>query len=380
MLKLSLLNLLRRKSRTFLSLLGITIGVGTLIAMVAVVDGTYSQFNSLIAQFQGISVMEKDSADQTLSKVDVSLQKELEKITGIRTVLPEILIMPTEIDNKKIGLEGMTSYPPFIYGIGTTEYVKMRGNGWIGELDKGNKLKPSDTKKVMIGAKIADKYDKFIGSSIKINDQTFEVIGIMKNESSMMETIIVMTLDDARKMSTLTTDKVSSYYVELENAKEDTKIKKIIEFKYGNKVDALISSDYSDQFNSVLGNFRMVVFLVGLLAAIVSAIGVINTMLMNVMERKREIGTLKASGWSSLHIIKLILIEAALIGVIGALLGLLLGLGLTYILNILFGLDSVITQELLIQSALFAIGLSLIAGLYPAYRAAKLDPVEAMTY
>jgi putative ABC transport system permease protein len=215
---------------------------------------------------------------------------------------------------------------------------------------------------------------------MKINDQTFEVIGIIKNESSMMETIIAMPLDDARAMSTLATDKVSSYYVELENAKDDDKIKKIIEFKYGNQVDAQTSSDYSDQFNSVLGNFRMVVFLVGLLAAIVSAIGVINTMLMNVMERKREIGTLKASGWSSRHIIKMILIEAILIGIIGALLGLILGLSLTYILNSLFGLDSVITQELLIESALFAIGLSLFAGLYPAYRAAKLDPVEAMTY
>ncbi|PIU21301.1 MAG: hypothetical protein COT15_02990 [Candidatus Diapherotrites archaeon CG08_land_8_20_14_0_20_34_12] len=380
MLKLSLLNLFRRKSRTFLSLLGITIGVGTLIAMVAVVDGTYSQFNSLIAQFQGLSIMEKDSANQTLSKLDITLKDKLENVQGVRTVLPEIWLMPTSIDGKSLSLESMTSTPPFIYGVDTMEYTKMRGNGWIGELDKGKKLQPSDNKKAMIGAKVAETYDKFVGSSIKLGDKTFEVVGIMKNESSLMETIIVIPLDDARIMSALPVDKVNSYYVELENAKDDGKIKKIIEFKYGNELDASTSSDYSDQFSSVLGNFRMVVILVGLLAAIVSAIGVINTMLMNVMERKREIGTLKAGGWSSIHIIKMILIEAALIGVIGALLGLLLGLSLTYILNILFGLDSVITQELLTQSALFAIGLSLFAGLYPAYRAAKLDPVEAMTY
>ena len=324
--------------------------------------------------------MEKDSQDQTLSKVDLSLQHELENVKGVRTVLPEIWIMPKSIDGKKMQPENISTYPPFIYGIDTQEYVKMRGNGWIGEIEKGKKLKAGDRKKIMIGAKIADKYDKFMGSSIEIDDKKFEVIAILKNESSMMETIMVTSIEDARELSTLPLDMVNSYYVELENANEDAKVKKIMEFRFGNEIDALTSSDYSEQFNSVLGNFRMVVFLVGLLAAIVSAIGVINTMLMNVMERKREIGTLKASGWSSNHIMKMIMIEAALIGIIGALCGLLLGFGLTYILNNYLGLDSIITQELLTQATLFAIGLSLIAGVYPAYRASKLDPVEAMTY
>lgn len=379
MIKLAFLNLFRRKSRTILSLLGIMIGVAAIISLVSIVDGTYNEFNSLVSQFQGVMVMEKDSMDQTLSSVNASLGSELEQVQGVRTVVSEIWVLPKKVDGKSISLEGgLASMTTFAYGADMKKYNELRGNGWLGEMYKGEMLKPNDTGKVVIGRKLYDDKDKFLGSTLEINDKKFTVKGVLKTESDYLGNVMLLNLSDARELSDFDNTKVSSYYVELNNPKDDKKIAKIIEFKYGDEIEAQSASSYSEEFGGVLGNFRLVVFIIAALSAIVAAIGIVNTILISVMERKKEIGTLKATGWNDESVMKMIIYESFFMGVFGGIAGLFLGFFICSLMQGNFGLKPLITIELVIEAYVFAVMLGLLAGIYPAYKALKMSPVEAM--
>lgn len=377
MLKLAFLNLFRRKSRTLLSFIGIAIGVAAIISLVSVVDGTYAEFNSLVSQFQGILVMEKDSIDQMHSSLDASLKHELEKIPGVRTVVSEIWLMPKSVDGKELSLKSGLSKITFVYGADMKEYNKLKGNGWLGEMYKGEMLSQNDTGQVVIGKKLFDDMDKFIGTVLKINGKNFKIKGVLKTESDYLGNIILLNLSDARELSNFDATKVSSYYVELLNPKDDKKISELIEFKFGEQVKAHTAASYSQEFGGVLENFRLVVFIIAGLSAIVAAIGIINTILMSVMERRREIGTLKATGWSDESIMKMILYESLFIGLFGGIVGLALGFLISFILEGI-GLNPLITIELVLEAYVFAVVLGLLAGIYPAIRALRMSPVEAM--
>ena len=133
-----------------------------------------------------------------------------------------------------------------------------------------------------------------------------------------------------------------------------------------------------DQLNGILTNLKILAIIVSIISAIVAGIGVINTMLMSVMERTKEIGTLKAVGWTSSNVTKMILIESAFIGLLGSLLGLILGYLLSSLITAAVGISTIITFNLVLQNFLFGFILGIIGGVYPAMVASKLDPIEAL--
>ena len=377
MIKLSFLNLFRRKSRTFLSVLGMAIGVGAIIGLVSVVGGVFNEYNSIIGGMQGVWVWEKDVIDQTLSKIDASLAGKISSVTGVRTVVPEIWVAPSALDGKPVGLTSGSQSMTAVYGVDLSKYGRLRSNAWIGELGKGSMLKPGESGYVVIGKTLADDHDKFIGSSIKVNGKRFKVKGILKSESEMLGGIIFMSIQDAREISGFPSSKVSSFFVELFDPSQDSVVAEKLGFVLGPDVDVMTTSDLSGIMSDTLGSFNIVVFLVGGLAAFVAGIGIINTILMSVLERTREIGALMATGWTGLDIMKMIIYESLFIGVIGGIAGILLGLLLSESVKA-YGLPSVVTQDVVIESFVFAVVLGLLAGIYPAYRASRLDPIEAI--
>ena len=376
MLKLAFLNLFRRKSRTFLAVVGIVIGITALIALNAVVDGIYNEIDTVIGSFQAIMVMEKGSMDQTLSKLDESLRAKIESIQGVRVVVPEVWILPQTVGGKTLALS-QSLIPPTIYGVDISAYRKLRGNGWIGELEKGEMLNSNDKYAVLMGKSLADDMHKFIGSSIKLNGQKFRVKGIVSSESELLGNLIIMDIDTAREIGGFPKDKVSSFYVEVIDPTEDRKVAKKINFALGSEVEANTASDFSEMFAGVMENFRLAALAIALISAFVAAIGIINTILMSVMERYREIGTLKATGWTNTNIMQMILYESTFIGIIGGIIGILFGTALSLYIPA-FGIPTLIKLEPVLYAFLFAFFVGVVAGLYPAYRASKLDPVEAM--
>ena len=120
------------------------------------------------------------------------------------------------------------------------------------------------------------------------------------------------------------------------------------------------------------------------IALLIGIVGIANTMAMSVFERTREIGVLRALGWKGRHVILLILTEAAGLGFAGGLLGIFAGLGALWVLSIMPETASVVSISVspvhLVESLLIAIGSGLVAGAYPAWRGARLSPVEALRY
>lgn len=377
MIKLAFLNLFRRKTRTALALLAIIIGVAAITVMVSIVDGLYAEFNGVISQYQGIQVFEKGAVDQTLSTLDESVGKDLERVPNVKSAIPEIWYLPKGID----GVEN-SMFDAFnaksVYGLDVAKFYAASNTGWIFSLERGTVLSPNDASSVLIGKKVADEYNKFVGSTIEIDEKKFRVKGIFSGSSDLIENVIAMDLSGARELSDFETGKVSTFTLALEDPALVGQTVDLVEFRYPNELQAFSASTYAEQFNSVLGNFRLLVFFVGAISSIVAGVVILNTILMNIIERQQEIGTLKAVGWTRSNIVVLVLIESALIGFLGGVLGLLFGIAVDVLLQSIFGLNYAITLPLVLQAFFFSLFVGVIAGVYPAFRAASLDPVEAL--
>ena len=377
MIKLSFLNLFRRKTRTFLAVLGIAIGVAAILCLVSVVDGVYEEFNNVISEFQGIFVMEEGAADQPFSQIDESYADKIRAFPEVKSVIKEIWIIPEKIDGESVGLQGLSALS--VYGLDIAESERSGGAGWTTEIKEGTTLNPNDNGQILIGEKFADDFDKFVGSKVKINGKNFRVKGIFAGNSELIENVIAMNLEDARELGDIPAGKVNSFTVALNDPSDDKKVKELIEFRFGDDLQAFTTSDFSEQFGSILGNFRLLVFFIAGISAVVAGVGIANTILMSIFERYKEIGALKAVGWTSGNIIKMIMYESLAVGVIGGIMGLIIGFIADVFLNAAFGLDYAITPALILQAFGFAVIIGVIAGIYPSLRAASLDPVEAIS-
>ena len=376
MIKLSFLNLFRRKTRTALALLGVMIGVASIIVLVSIVDGLFIEFNEVIGQFEGLIIMEKDAVDQPFSFLDESLGRDLEKIPGVNAAIPEVWYVPAKLGEEKNELTNFSFVQ--IYGVDVQKSRTANQSAFLFEVSEGRQLTGGDEGFVIISKRIADDYKKFVGSKIEIDDTKFIVKGIFSGESQFVDGLIAMNLSDAKKLSNIESGKVNSFTVDLIDPTKSEQVKAVIEFKYPDELQVFSAASISQTFDATLGQFRLIVFFVAGISAIVAGIGIANTILMSIRDRIKEIGTLKAVGWTNLDVVKMILFESILIGAIGGILGILFGFAIDVFLEQTFGLGYAITIPLLLQAFGFALFIGVAAGIYPAISAAKLEPVVAL--
>ncbi len=358
-----------------MSLVGIAIGVAAIIVLVSLVDGFTEDFNDLVSGFKAISVFEKDVPDNIFSKIDASFVQKMESISGVKYAVAEVVFIPEKIDGVALlAAPGSVS----AFGIDARKYYSTPQRGFIGDTEKGLNLDGSDLGYVVIGSQLAEDYGKFVGSTIKINDTKFRVKGILEEGSDLLGSLIVMNIEDAREVSEFPSDKIQSMSVFLSDPTQDKKIAKLIELKYADDLQVYTQQDISEEIGGVMDSLRLMAVVVALVSSLVAGIGIANTILMSVLERFKEIGALKAVGWTNSNVMKMILYEAFFLGVIGGVLGIILGFIVDELLSSLVGIKYLISPSLLVTSFLFAVALGLVSGLYPAYQASKLDPIEAL--
>ena len=183
-------------------------------------------------------------------------------------------------------------------------------------------------------------------------------------------------------------DVYNSFYVRVKDVKDMAPVRKTIEAM------GLHVFSISDQLKEMRRAFLImnsILGAIGTIALIVAALGIINTMVMSILERRREIGIMKAIGGSEDEIRMVFFVEAAIIGVVGALFGLVLGWGATRVANLIVNSQMLPEGEpavdffyfpawLIVGAVLFSVVISLAAGVYPAFRAARVDPVEALRH
>ena len=188
----------------------------------------------------------------------------------------------------------------------------------------------------------------------------------------------------------LETDGYSAAIVHTDSLNSATNVSRQIQSDLG--FDSATLQTFLDQVNRIFSILQVMLSSIGLLALFVASIGIVNTMIMAIYERTREIGILKALGSSNGEILRMFMIEAGLIGLLGGIVGVILGWGLGVILNAVISnyfksqqvpIDApffVVTPELVIAALAFATFVGVIAGLYPAFRAARLNPLAALRH
>ena len=392
-------NLTRRKLRNVLTISGIVIGVLALVTMGALAE----KFNALLAggaNYFGSNVQVGDTSSSAFGGfgggglLSIDKVQELATVDGVAAAFPDVSVSAKPGATNVVSL----SIPDFI---ANTDPSENNYGTFKTSLAKGHDINPNGTGEVVLGSTFASEFKKNVGDTIFlpirpsdapsdfVNHQ-FTVVGVLNRTDTAPDNGAYISLSDAQ---TLLKDSLPA---SVRGSIDTTKLVAGVTVygKPGVNLDTLADrinaqvpgvkatrpSTLVASFNSGGAIFTAITTGAALLALIVGGLSVINTMLMAVTERVREIGLKKAVGAHVYHILREYLLEAVMIGLIGGAIGLLLGWGATSLINLgspttpLF----LLTWRLVILSLVFSIGLGAVAGIIPALRASRMDPVRAL--
>ncbi len=364
-------NLARHKGRTALTVFGIVIG----IFAVTVMGSMTEYFNQLIdngIKMAGsqITVAPKGGLHSVLTEGDA---RAVARVPGVKTVIQVVTARFEPGGSIQVGL------PEMVYGE-PAEFASLVNPS----VARGRWLQRGDSYVAVVGSKIASRRNLDLGSTFEWRDHEFQVVGIMDKTETAPDSIIVIPIEIERHV--LKQPNLISMMYAVPTSQDRAEIDATT-LRIKQSVDTVQVQTLEEQLASVrqgLALFNVIMLSGAIIAALVGGLAVINTMIMSVNERTREIGLKKAIGASDGEIIREFVSEAALLGLIGGLVGLGLGTGFANLLNEAtaeaLGGTSIfsVTPRLAVIAVSFAMGLGAIAGLYPAWNAARLNPVEAL--
>jgi len=377
MFKLAFLNLFRRKSRTFLALLAVTFGVAAIIVAIALVDGIYQDALQSFGGMNGVLLYQKGALDIPFSAVNLSYKSKLESVSGVKRVVPEISKMIKSIEGKSTSAGDIMNAPWLIaqapedlqYSLASAAYT---------HIVSGRLPSSGDTGYVLIHKDLSDRLNKPVNSTLRIEGKKFKIIGVFETDSSFLSNMVIMNISDARDLFHVPRSTVSIFTIVPNNNTTAEKLANVLKFRFGDDFEVFTSQTFASQLDAIISQLRTLVFIVASISGFIAALGVMNTLLMSIFERTREFGVLRATGWTKDRILALVMLEALFISIIGALLGCMLGWFVAQSLSTL--VPMALHTYLFVLAFLFSTVVGLIAGVYPAYRAANIVPVEALRY
>lgn len=387
-------NIFRNKSRSALTIFGIAIGVAAVIGLGLLTEGLPSSTqNALTAGAADFSVIAKTNdteggpgggmgGQQLISQDYVS---QIQKISGVNSAVGVLRTM-TNLDNSS------TSNSSTSNSSSQSSTGDFRSMTTLIGIDK-NSLSMDDIvitngtvfsgeNEVILGKNAAERSNKTIGNTISISNQTFKIVGIYETGNFQDDSGIVMSIDKLQNL-TGNTGKISLILVKAENGTDTSKLATTIGNKYSNELTTSTSLSGMDRMNQGLNVINTAVWGISLLAVLIGGIITVITMMKAVSERTREIGVLRAIGWTRKRIIKMIIGESILLSLIAIVIGMMVGIGVVEILSttqMLSGLSPSYSVLLFLKGVFVALLLGIIGGVYPAYKASKLEPTEALRY
>jgi putative ABC transport system permease protein len=383
--------LTRRKLRTTLTILGITIGIWALV----VFSSMANKINALVAggsEYFAGKVLVTDASSVGIaigtSPMSIDVADQIRELDGVAAAAPEIqMVYDPEGGGAFGGAETILgTLTGADEGLETFPINAIQGR-LIAREDEGSNV-------VVLGSDLARKEDRAIGDTLEIRGVDFEVVGILEPTLTAPDSTAWVPLRAAQELLTeslpaaiqeaISTDQlISQVVVYPDEGVSEAELAALIKANVDH-INTLTGAEFDEQVGSATAIFNAIIIGVAVISLVVGGLSVINTMAMSVAERTREIGIKRAIGGARGRIVRELVIEAAVIGFIGGMIG--LGLGaLVVVFANEAGRDSgTILFDLTIGTAVFAVAFStilgVVAGIIPAWSAARLDPVEALRY
>lgn len=383
--KLALKSILGSKFRSFLTMLGIIIGVAAVIVLVSIVDGfsqdMSSSFESLGTNLLSVTLMGR-GGDNKISADDV-MEWASENSDVIAYASPTVTASATV----KNGTENLTTT---VYG--TSEYYDKIKNY---DIESGRFVEYIDIEKrqkvCVIGKYIANELfptSSPVGESIKINGDKYTVVGVLAEKQDAEEggsdDIIMMPYTTATRLSRMARISNYSFSSTDKDKVEDAKLRLesylMSVFGSDDYYSVFNQADSLEQINELSGKLTMILVGIAGISLLVGGIGIMNIMLVSVTERTKEIGIRKSLGGKRRDILLQFVIEAATTSALGGVIGIFFGCGVAYLAGKMFDLTVAISAMAVFIAFSVSVGIGIIFGYFPAAKASKLNPIDALRY
>lgn len=382
--KLVLKNITRRKGRFVFTLLGITIGIASFVTLLSLGGGLKQEIKRQASEL---------GANLVVTPKGWCAYEQVSVLTGEQ--LPEAI--PFDVVKKIASIKGLTAVPYLtertayknnpVPVIGILPEEMKRFKNW--EIEQGRYFVAQDEKALVIGSGIAKQFKLKTGEELTIRGERFPIAGILRETGGKDDIAVYIPLNVAQKLYGVG-EMVSFIAIKVDDiSRIDAYIMQIQETA---NVAVVSDKQLLKSVLSIVGTVSITLQLIAAVAILAAAFGIINTMMTAVSERKREIGILQAIGARQSTIFKVFLIESGFYGILGGVIG--VGIGLVFssvaapyisqneFTAFLKGSEIAQTFDfrLVLGSSLFSLIVSLLSGLYPAWRASRLTPVEAISY
>ena len=405
-INIAALSLIDHKFRSFLTMLGIIFGTASVITMVSIGEGAKIQ---AIAKYKdmGISniiIRDKDMTETDLEQVRMKFSQglSLRDAQVIGEIIPGVVDVAPQTEKKIDARFGDKSSKATLIGI-TPSIIKILNY----QISKGifinNDHYERQLKVCFLGASVSHDlfgYENPVGQSVKLDDQWFEVVGVMETKSLFTETVGELASRDLNSdiyipLSTFTkripkenrfSSEIKQLTVKLENSdrleQSASVIRSILNRHHFNNNDfsIIIPFELLKQEEKETRIYNLLLASIAAISLIVGGIGIMNIMLASVLERTSEIGIRRAIGASKVDIMNQFATEAVVMSVTGGIIGVLLGITLSFVIS--FG--TAVHTSLTLYSIFIAFGFSVLVGItfgyLPARKAAELKPVESIRY
>ena len=384
--KMAIKSIWGNKLRSFLTMLGIIIGVASVIILVSLVNG---QMNYMTEQFSSMGTNQINVNVSNLSSRSVTVDEMYEFYEKNQDLFSQMTPKISISGTIKNGTENLTDTT--VTGV-SEQYLDMKDQ----TLESGRFLQFSDIlsrqKVVVAGYYVAwDLFggvDKAIGETLKIDGVSYKIVGVIsrQNEDELeaggSDDVLYLPYSSAVRQTN--SANVNSYVFATADTDHTTQAKNAINsflmgiFKDDDLFRVSAMSELLDSLNSIMSMMSMMLGGLAGISLLVAGVGVMNIMLVSVTERTREIGIRKALGAQKRNIMQQFVIEAAVTSSLGGVIGIVVGSIATTVISSLMGLNATPTPGAVLISFSVSVGIGLVFGYMPANRAAKLNPIDAL--
>jgi len=394
LISLSFEALKRNVIRTLLTMLGIVIGIASVITIISLGEGSTQSIVSQISAF-GANVLTVSPGKSmrighgggggtvgvvtTLVDDDAEAIEKLYEVETVSRIITKSLIITANSESSSVQISGADA-----------SYGEIQGNKYLSGsfFDEGDVIGAS--KDIVLGDQVVEdlfgeEAEQFvIGETVRVNGRVFQVIGVISDSNAAM---VPVTTAQIFLTGQTHLDSISVAVTDVELIDKVTKEIEVLLMDKHNIDDPELmdfsvrgSQTFVETISSVTGTLTALLSGIAAISLLVGGIGIMNIMLVTVTERTKEIGLLKAIGAKDQNILVQFLIEAVVLTFSGGFVGILLGAGVAFLAANMMNIPFIIRLSSVLLSFGVSVGVGIIFGYYPAKKAAKLSPIDALRY